>query len=431
MYCVQDKFDAYLISESSLFVYADKIIVLTCGTTLLLKTLPAFIAAGAAIGLDVHWFQYSRKNFLFPEKQHAPHKSFDMELSYLLPIFPTGKPFILGSLASDHWYLFVADFVDRQRGSGDTNERKVLDQDQMLNVYMYGIDPYVAQLFVKADPVILPSIFSSNNLEALSQASTPSMRNLDSSSCSSSSSSCGGDEDNVKDHNQHKENKERREVDEHKDRGVGERKAQDVNSAAFEGFNFCATADEATERSGIAALMGSKHAGVCHAHLFDPCGYSMNGSAADGEAYWTIHITPEASCSYASFETNLSTKSYHELVQRIIKVFRPTRFTTVEHIDQDSMAGLEGALTPANVDGYKTSGRTLTEVGCKDYVVHMCNYECKHAGSNVAPPPACRDRPHTLHALPNTNECKQAGSNVSSLAEPPEPPVLRPHKLVA
>ena len=44
-----------------------------------------------------------------------------------------------------------------------------------------------------------------------------------------------------------------------------------------------------------------------HDFLFDPCGYSLNGLLFD--AYVTIHVTPEDSFSYASFETNVRTES--------------------------------------------------------------------------------------------------------------------------
>jgi len=61
----QEGFDTYLISESSLFVYDDRVVILTCGTTLLLKTLPVIVQAGADIGLEVKSYQ------LFPSRSAA------------------------------------------------------------------------------------------------------------------------------------------------------------------------------------------------------------------------------------------------------------------------------------------------------------------------------------------------------------------------
>lgn len=55
--------------------------------------------------------------------------------------------------------------------------------------------------------------------------------------------------------------------------------------------------------------------------LFEPCGYSMNGLADGG--FFTIHITPEAHCSYASFETNVMTCDYTKLVHQVLRIFRP------------------------------------------------------------------------------------------------------------
>lgn len=47
------------------------------------------------------------------------------------------------------------------------------------------------------------------------------------------------------------------------------------------------------------------------------------------DQYWTIHITPEDSFSYASFETNIpptDNDSYELLVKKIYDVFKPKQF---------------------------------------------------------------------------------------------------------
>lgn len=66
-------FDAYVLSESSLFVYPDRMVLKTCGTTKLLNCVPLMIELAAGVGLTPSRVTYSRASFLFPEQQPAPH----------------------------------------------------------------------------------------------------------------------------------------------------------------------------------------------------------------------------------------------------------------------------------------------------------------------------------------------------------------------
>lgn len=67
--------------------------------------------------------------------------------------------------------------------------------------------------------------------------------------------------------------------------------AQFVRGDAF------VSARRTTADSGIGALLAAHD---IDEFVFEPCGYSMNGLM--GGAFSTIHITPEAACSYASVE---------------------------------------------------------------------------------------------------------------------------------
>ena len=149
--------------------------------------------------------------------------------------FPEGSAFLMGPMSGDHWFVFVADYVDR------TTSECV---DRTLDIMMFGIDEEVAKLFNK-DPVRFP-------------------------------------------------------------------KDSDV-----------------TKVSGIDTLLpGSSIQEFC----FEPCGYSMNGLLYD--AYWTIHITPESHCSYASFETNIRMRDYSSLIKAVLAIFRPQRFTMTLFADE-------------------------------------------------------------------------------------------------
>ncbi|CAN0513159.1 unnamed protein product, partial [Ectocarpus sp. 12 AP-2014] len=57
------------------------------------------------------------------------------------------------------------------------------------------------------------------------------------------------------------------------------------------------TGEDVSSRSGIKSVLPNA---ALQDHLFEPCGYSMN--ALEGQAYYTVHVTPEPDFSYASFE---------------------------------------------------------------------------------------------------------------------------------
>ncbi|NJM09928.1 MAG: hypothetical protein HC883_03285 [Bdellovibrionaceae bacterium] len=57
-------------------------------------------------------------------------------------------------------------------------------------------------------------------------------------------------------------------------------------------------------------------------HLFEPYGYSRN--AIHCRDYYSLHVSPEASGSYVSFETNaVSPTKIEPLLKLLAKTFKP------------------------------------------------------------------------------------------------------------
>ncbi|KAL6864787.1 hypothetical protein ACP4OV_015938 [Aristida adscensionis] len=75
--------DAYVLSESSLFVYPSRAILKTCGTTRLLRAVPVLLRAAGELGLELRSCRYSRGAYLFPEAQPFPHADFADEVRFL------------------------------------------------------------------------------------------------------------------------------------------------------------------------------------------------------------------------------------------------------------------------------------------------------------------------------------------------------------
>lgn len=110
-----DNFDAYVLSESSLFVYPTKWVLKTCGTTRLLDSIPRLLEITAAAGIVATRCKYTRASFLFPENQPAPYcVGFEEEAAFLNQHFghlqaDGGQAYILGEPSQGlQWHVYVA-----------------------------------------------------------------------------------------------------------------------------------------------------------------------------------------------------------------------------------------------------------------------------------------------------------------------------------
>jgi S-adenosylmethionine decarboxylase len=52
----------------------------------------------------------------------------------------------------------------------------------------------------------------------------------------------------------------------------------------------------------------------------------------------TIHITPEPDFSYVSFESNIPEASYEEVIERVLKTFKPGKFVVSIFANKESVA---------------------------------------------------------------------------------------------
>ena len=91
------RLDAYILSESSMFISTRRFILKTCGRTTPLEILPELKKlAKVHGGFDaIENIFYSRKNFARPELQ--PNSSFETEVALLDSIFPQdGAAYCMG-----------------------------------------------------------------------------------------------------------------------------------------------------------------------------------------------------------------------------------------------------------------------------------------------------------------------------------------------
>lgn len=128
--------DAYLLSESSLFVWRDGILMITCGRTRLIDALDEVL--GFIPGDRIGYVFYERKNLMYPEDQPA---DFETDVARLLPFFP-GKSYRLGPANHDHLHVFYY-----------WNGQLKPEKDATLQILMNDLDPAVIKLFSLAEGV--------------------------------------------------------------------------------------------------------------------------------------------------------------------------------------------------------------------------------------------------------------------------------------
>jgi len=153
--------DSYVLSESSLFVYPNKILLKTCGTTTLLKCLDTLQEYADRCHCRIMFVTFSRKNFNFPHKQPECHRNFETEVQILKRTFPDGNAHILGPVFKknqDHHLYYFADlrnsFKEEEISSTISSSPPLCPFTPTLEILMSELDKEAMQAFYRNDKYV-------------------------------------------------------------------------------------------------------------------------------------------------------------------------------------------------------------------------------------------------------------------------------------
>lgn len=122
--------DAFLLSESSLFVWDDRITMITCGRTTLVR---AALFLLDKLGVDkLDFLSYERKNEFFPHQQQTDFFTDVQALQCRMP----GKAFRFGAPDEHHLYLYHLDKPYKPQGV-----------DSTLELLMYNLQGQASEIF--------------------------------------------------------------------------------------------------------------------------------------------------------------------------------------------------------------------------------------------------------------------------------------------
>jgi S-adenosylmethionine decarboxylase len=281
--------DCYMLSESSLVVSRDRLMCKTCGQSAPLVILPDALRHCRELGCQPRTVIFSRSNLLKPELQPPEHRSFEAETTFLdAVLFPRQQQHAESSSACRQAYQF-----------GDTG----------------GVhwSLYVALL---QSECVGQTLSDAEGREGVSGSHS-------------------------------------------------ERLGATLEVAMYDMHPIAAARwVPGPERSGrpggaaVAALQPSRElASVASALVpglvvdeltFEPCGYSMNACGRGG-TYCVAHVTPQAGCSFASFEASVpSVAAAEQVIDVLLEIFKPAQFSSalLELHDRPSKG-----LTVTQVDG--------------------------------------------------------------------------------
>nr|AIE40068.1 S-adenosyl methionine decarboxylase [Wolfiporia cocos] len=315
--------DAYLLSESSLFVSPHKLILKTCGTTLNLLGLPRIleIARDHASLPSVYRCFYSRKAFMFPERQHGPHRDWRAEVEYLDSIFASGAAYTIGKVNGDHWLLYITSPGEDASHNGSTRASTPVSPDPSTAVP--DDEPPQAS---GSEPTPAEEPRQDYTIEILMTQLSPAACAPFMSDPSSSSADAAEEDPSARAH-------------------------------------------ALSARLGISELFPPR-ATTLDAYAFSPCGYSCNAllKHGAGEGYHTIHVTPEQGWSYASFECNVPLPAraptapdaeeggavripdLKTLIRRVVRIFQPARLTLTLFISSEDNDAAEEEAGESTVE---------------------------------------------------------------------------------
>ncbi len=121
-----EKLDAYLLSESSLFVWEDRLLMMTCGRTAPINALPEIFNIIKKDQISLLF--YERKNLIYP---HSQPSDFRKDVATLEGFFP-GQTKRLGPAKGDHVHVFSAENVPMQQSGDVTLQLLMHDMDSTL-----------------------------------------------------------------------------------------------------------------------------------------------------------------------------------------------------------------------------------------------------------------------------------------------------------